>query len=189
MNILILSIYFIMQNKSLKKLHNKKRAKLIRILTDHKFKINDHKNYIEFYKGIRSFNLHSLDNKDPSWLTTDINLDKYLKSNFFLKSKHSKSFQDKIHNEKMNLDGAFEVLNWTYITSYGIKDFDINPTIEEPFTEVIHQITIRDVPHIIIDDYVYEGEALSIVALTKPLAEEALIDLSSPALLQEILAI
>ena len=175
-----------MKNATLKRLHNKKRSKLIKLIENNGFKVKDNGFSIDFEKDLRIFTIHSLDSSDPYWITTDISLEKYLKKNFFQKTKHTKSFKDKLYNEKMNVEQALKTLNWEHINTYSIKDFDCNPTIEEPFAEVIHQIKIRELPHIIIDDLVYEGEATPLLALVKPLALDALASLSSPDFIKEL---
>jgi hypothetical protein len=150
------------------------------------FKVNDLHHKILFTKDFRNFYLNSLDRKDPYFLTTDINLEKFLKKNYFIKTKHTKSYQDKKFNEKMDLDEALEFLNWKFVDAYGIKEFDTNPTIEEPLADALFQIKIKDSPHIILDDSVYEGEATAIISLVKPLSTEALKSLSCDDILNEL---
>lgn len=157
------------------------------VLKRHGFTVSNKKFQIIFSKGYRTFYLNSSDKNDPFFLTTDIDLDKFLQKNYFMKTKHTKTYQDKRFNDKLDFDEATELLNWEVLEVYGIKDFDLNSTIEEPFAESMFQIRIKNSPHIILDDVVYEGEASAIMALVKPSALEALKEMTEDNILDDLL--
>lgn len=163
--------------------------KISSILKKYGFSVKKTKHQITFVKDYRTFYLNSTDINDPYFLTTDIDLERFLLKNYFLKSKHSKSYQDKRFNEQMDLDEVAEQLNWVVVDAFGIKDFDSNPTMEEPLAESMFQVLIKNSPHIILDDNIYEGETQAILSLIKPLAKDALISLTYDNIIIDIIAI
>jgi hypothetical protein len=167
----------------------KKKEEIAILLKEAGFRVNpkiDKK--ITFSSGFREFNLYSTDVVDTEFgLTTSINLDKFLKENYKEKTKHTISLRELIHNQEKSVEDACDKLEWEITDCKHLKDFEVDDETEEPLAEIIYQINIRDLAHIIIDDEVFEGELGPLMALISVNNIEAFKQMAGESLLNKII--
>ena len=143
---------------------------------------------ITFSSGFREFNIYSTDVEDTEFgLTTSIYLDKFLKKNYKEKTKHTISLRELINNQEKSVEDACIKLDWIITDCKHLKDFETDDETEEPLAEIIYQVNIRDLPHIIIDDEVFEGELTPLISLISVNSIEIFKQMAGEELLNKII--
>lgn len=121
---------------------------------------------IFFKKGFRNFTLYSTDISDDMYgLSMSFDLDGFLSKNYKIKTKHSTSLQELIYNQEQSHDEAFNKLKWKVTNYYNFTDFDYYSFNDDIDLELIFEVSIRDLNHVVIDDSVYEGDIGPIISL------------------------
>lgn len=179
----------VLMSKLISEIAQKKKEEIVALLKEVGFKVNpkiDKK--ICFSLGFREFNLYSTDVKDTEFgLTTSINRDKFLKENYKEKTKHTISLRELIHNQEKSVEDACDKLGWEIKECKHLKDFELDDSTEEPLAEIIYEVDIRELPHIILDDEVFEGELEPLMALVSVNNIEAFKEIAGEALLNKII--
>lgn len=177
-----------MEYSLIRELSQLKRDKLVDLIVESGFKVTTVTNSrIDFEKGFREFTLYSTDVDDQEGgLTTYPNLSKFLKKNYKHKSKHSISLKDKIMAESRSVEEACSLLKWKINDCHNLKDCDIDFNIEEPLAEILYEVQIKNLAHVIIDDEVYEGELRPLLSLGKLSSKEALSQMASGDMILKI---
>lgn len=179
----------------IKELSETKRNKIISLLKDAGFKINHHNEYrIEFSKGFRQFTLNSTETDDNEFgLTTSFDIESFLKENYKEKPKHSISLKEQLYKEKKqpqeslyDIESAFKSLGWEVNNFYNYKDFSLETFNEDPLAESLYEVSIRELPHVIMDELVFEGELSPLIAMARKRPQEIFKELGLSPILNEI---
>lgn len=147
--------------KQINELKHNQISKIKNLIEDMGFKVNKNSNskVIFFSQGYRLFSLYSTEINDPIYgLSMSFDLEKFLDKNYKIKTKHSTSLQELIYNQEQSHDEAFEELNWSVLEYNNFTDFDNHSFNDDIDLELIFEVSVRDLKHVIIDDSVYEGE-------------------------------
>ena len=142
-----------LKSNQIKKIHN--------LIKNMNFKVDKKSNdkVIFFSHGYRRFALYSTNIDDPIYgLSMSFDLDSFLKKNYKIKTKHSTSLQELIYNQEQSHDEAFQRLKWKVLEYYNFTDFDHYSFNDDIDLEMLFEVSIRDLKHVIVDDSVYEGE-------------------------------
>ena len=164
--------------KQVSELRSNQITKIHKLIKEMGFKISKNSNdkVIFFNKGYRIFSLYSSNIEDPVYgLSMSFDLESFLNKNYKIKTKHSTSLQELIYNQEKSHDEAFQKLNWTVTDYYNFTDFDHHSFNDDIDLELIFEVSIRDLKHIVVDDNVYEGEIGPIRSLLT-IKREELID-------------
>ena len=137
------------------------RQKILDAINADGFSVIDNStSLISFKKGMRTFELRSLDIEDG--LTTDFDFEKFMDSNYILKSRHSISYSDKFF-ESGSIEESCKKLGWQitkgpFIVSHS-KDWNV-----DLFISSITEVLINDkLHHTIVDNDVYTGKSSELI--------------------------
>ena len=161
--------------KLIKDLNKKQVNSIIKNLEEDGFKVtHSGKDRISFKKGLREFTLYSTDVDDSDYgLSTYPDLEKFLNTQYKIKSKHTTSLQDKIHEKNHSIDKACEILHWKISDCLSLNDFMYLSELDEPVAEIIYEVQIKSLDHLIVDDNVYEGDLSAIRLFIKQKSKDA----------------
>lgn len=166
--------------KLIKELTKKQRSSIIKHLSSDGFKItHDGEDRISFKKGLREFSLYSTNVDDSDYgLSTYPNLEDFLKRKFKIKSKHTTSLQDKLYEKNYSIDRACKILHWSIEDCLSLNDFMYLSDLDEPVAEIIYEVQIKNLSHLIVDDQVYEGDLKAIRLFIQQKSKDAFLLLS-----------
>jgi len=135
--------------------------------------VNENRSIL-FKKGLRDFTLRSTNFKENSdtGLLLSFDLETFLKNNYQLKPKYTKSLLDKLDSQG-SVDAACDFLGWevmsakTMITDY--KAWNAELDIDE-----IYEVRIRSINHVIVGDRVFEGDLSNLWGMISSNAKDLL---------------
>lgn len=169
--------------KQISELKAKEIQEIHNLIKEMGFKIDkksSNERIIVFYQGFRRFTLYGTNIKDQSYgLAMSFDLDKFLDKNYKIKTKHSTSLQELIYNQEKSHDEAFSRLRWKVLDYNNFTDFDYYSYNDDIDLELIFEVGIRDLEHVVVDDQVYEGEIGPIQSLLKEKRDDIIKELFS----------
>ena len=166
--------------KKIKEYSKSELNKIIKFLEKNNFSVENNISYISFSNQFRYFNMYSNNINDlENGLTMSFDLDLFLKKYYKEKTKHTTSLNELLYNQEYYFDDACKKLGWKITEHYNFQEIDMMYFSDDIGFEHIYQVIIKDSPHIIIDDQVFEGELNSIKEIMSKDIKEVLIAITN----------
>lgn len=175
--------------KLIKDLSDSKKNKIVETLTQDGFKnISIKENCIRFEEGTkvrREYLLFSTDlDDDDLGVRIDFDFEKFMDQNYIHKTRHSVSLKDAVEAHG-SIEDACLHLEWNMVQT---KDLNKEPEHWHAglHMDIIYEVIVSNIPHVIINEEVYEGPLTRVWSMGSKSARELLSGYKISALLDKM---